>query len=461
METSLSFGPRALLQRVADRMPSALRDRITAALLVGSFTALVLSSVGQLLTLSLQVLFGRALGTHEYGIYSYAMAWLGVGLILGKLGFDTALVRFVASYNTRNLPQRVLGVWRVARRWSFICSLIAAPLLALAAWKVAGTQSASLVPTFLTFAILLPIATYSELASATLRGLKRIALAMYGDSLVRPLVAAIAFGALFWFGTHGAHGAMMAYALGTVAAAFLTGGLVRRQLGAEAVETHPRLENIWVRFALVLMFANAFLILLYTLDTILIGALKDTTEAGLYAVASRVAILVLFVMNALQSIGAPLFAEAYATDRTSGLRKVVRIFNLVSIVSALPIALVLGFFAEPLLGIFGSGFRAAAQVLQILAAMQVFNVLTGPVGVIMSMTGRQNQLATLLAGGLVVHVVLCVILIPRFGAAGAAWSAFIAHGLWNLCGVIMIRAQLGIDCSALDWLRRPPAMRAA
>src|SRR5688572_19392367 len=124
MEASLSFGPRALLQRVAERMPAALRDRITTALLVGSVTALVLSSVGQLLTLGLQILFGRFLGTQEYGIYSYAMAWLGVGLILGKLGFDTALVRFVASYNTRNLTERVQGVWKVARRWSLICSLI-------------------------------------------------------------------------------------------------------------------------------------------------------------------------------------------------------------------------------------------------------------------------------------------------------------------------------------------------
>jgi O-antigen/teichoic acid export membrane protein len=133
-------------------MPSALRDRVTSALLVGSFTALILSSIGQLLTLGLQILFGRILGTEEYGIYSYAMAWLGVGLIIGKLGFDTALVRFVAAYNTRNFPQRVRDMWQVARRWSLVSSLVAAPLLAFAAWKVAGTESASLVPTFLTFA---------------------------------------------------------------------------------------------------------------------------------------------------------------------------------------------------------------------------------------------------------------------------------------------------------------------
>jgi O-antigen/teichoic acid export membrane protein len=439
-------------------MPSALRDRVTSALLVGSFTALILSSIGQLLTLGLQILFGRILGTEEYGIYSYAMAWLGVGLIIGKLGFDTALVRFVAAYNTRNFPQRVRDMWQVARRWSLVSSLVAAPLLAFAAWKVAGTESASLVPTFLTFAILLPIATFSELASSVLRGLKRIALAMYGDSLVRPLVATAAFAALFWFGKQDAHAAMLAYAVGTIAAAVIAGGLVRRRIGGIPARVHPRLQRAWVWFAVVLMFANAFLILLYTLDTILIGALKNTTEAGLYAVASRVAILVLFVMNALQSIGAPLFAEAYAVDRVSGLRKVVRAFNVVSVAAALPIALILVLFAEPVLATFGADFRSAFPVLQILAGMQVINVLTGPVGVLMSMTGQQNRLAALLAGGLIVHLLLCVFLIPEYGAVGAAWAAFIAHGVWNLLGVFLVRTKTGIDCSVFDWLRRvaPP-----
>jgi O-antigen/teichoic acid export membrane protein len=147
-----------------------------------------------------------------------------------------------------------------------------------------------------------------------------------------------------------------------------------------------------------------------------------------------------------------LFAEAYSTDRATGLRRVVRIFNLISVAAALPVALVLGLFPDLVLRAFGDGFRAASPVLQILAAMQVFNVLTGPVGVLMSMTGRQRQLAVLLAGGRVIHLVLCVALIPTYGAVGAAWSAFIAHGAWNLVGVFLVRAQLKIDCSLFDWL---------
>jgi O-antigen/teichoic acid export membrane protein len=444
---------RALLQKIAARLPSGMKDRITSALLVGSLTSLMLSSIGQVLALGLQIFFGRTLGTDEYGIFSYAMAWLGVGLILGKLGFDTALVRFVASYSARGLSRRILEVWKVAKRWSAACSIIAAPLLALIAWYFAGSPSKSLALTFVLFALLLPIATYSELAAAVLRGFKRIAPSMYGDYIARPLIAALVFTCLLSLGIREAHGAMLAYAIGSIVAAIVTSRLLRKQIGSGSFDVGPRLEAIWVRFAVVLMFANAFLILLYTLDTILIGTLKDTTEAGLYAVASRVAILVLFVMNALQSIGAPLFAEAYSADRASGLRKVVRNFNLVSVAAALPIGLLLLLFAKPILGAFGDGFRAASPVLQVLAGMQVLNVLTGPVGVLMSMTGRQNQLAALLGGGLLIHIILCGFLIPEYGAVGAAWAAFAAHGAWNVCGVFLVRAQLKIDCSVVDWAR--------
>lgn len=211
-----------------------------------------------------------------------------------------------------------------------------------------------------------------------------------------------------------------------------------------------------------LMLANAFLILLYTVDTILIGALRGTTEAGMYSVASRIALLVLFVMNALQAIGGPLISESYSAGERQELRRVIRLLNLCSVIAALPVVAVLALWPDKLLGLFGDEFSTAADVLRILALMQLLNVLTGPVGLLMSMTGRQRTLAILLGGAFLVHVALCVVLVPQSGAMGAAWAAFIAHGLWNLAGVFIVRAALGVDCSLVDWVRwRSVPVRAA
>ena len=425
--------------------------------------AFLLSAIGQGLTLGLQVLFARLSGAEEYGIYSYTMAWLGVGLIIGKLGFDTALVRFSASYSSREKPGLAVGVWLVARRWSLASSIIAAPVLAAAAWFAARSGGVSLVCALLVFVLLLPVAVVGELASAALRGFKRIGAAMLGDSILRPIVAMVVFGLFAAFGQRTAGSTMAAYGIGTVVATGVTVMFLRRAHRVADAETPSRrLARAWVTSAMTLMLANAFLILLYTVDTILIGALRGTTEAGMYSVASRIALLVLFVMNALQAIGGPLISESYSAGERQELRRVIRLLNLCSVIAALPVVAVLALWPDKLLGLFGDEFSTAADVLRILALMQLLNVLTGPVGLLMSMTGRQRTLAILLGGAFLVHVALCVVLVPQSGAMGAAWAAFIAHGLWNLAGVFIVRAALGVDCSLVDWVRwRSVPVRAA
>lgn len=442
-------------ERLLAQMRSLLGDQVLGALLRGSTVALAMSAVGQGLSVILQVYFARYMGEIEYGVYSYVIAWLSVGLIAGKLGFDTALVRYVAGYASRDRTGLAVAVWNLARRRSLAASVIAAPVLGLAAWFSAEYDSPSLLPALLIFAILLPVAAVGELAAAALRGLKRIGSAMCADAVIRPVAAAAIFGLLVQTVAPTAVSAMSAYAGGIAIGATMTLLLLRGAFrGVQPVQSRGQLTRIWVSSAATLMLANGFLVLLYTVDVILLGALESTTAAGLYSVASKLAILVLFVMNAAQAIGGPLLAEAYAARRTSELRRVIRVLNALTALSAIPAAAILAFGAEWFLGIFGEGFAPAASALRLLALMQVLNVLTGPVGILLSMTGRQRILAALLAAGFAMHFVLCLILIPRYGLIGAAWSALAAHAAWNLAGAVIVWQVAAVDCSVLDWLRR-------
>lgn len=441
------------LTRLRGRLPFGSGDSPAGFLLRGSAVAFICTALGQVLAFGLQLIFARRLEIAEFGSLSYMMSWLSVGLILGKLGFDTALVRFIAGYTSRQEPELAAGAWHYAWRASLRSSLLIAPVFAAIALAMAGRESLR-TGILVVFVALVPVATLGELAASALRGFKRVGSALLGDSLLRPLVAAAAFLAAGACGIWSATSALASYALGTLASAILAAVLLRGSLGiARPAVVDPRLERIWLKSAATLMFANAFLILLYTVDTILLGSLQQVAEAGKYAVASRVAILVLFVMNAIQFLGGPMLAEAYASGERDVLRRVIRILNLFASVAAIPIAFLVWLGAPWILGIFGPGFSPASPALRVLLLMQVFNVLTGPVGVILSMTGRQRELAALLGAAFAIHLLLCLILIPQHGALGAAWSAFVAHALWNLAGVATIRSKLRIDCTLFDWLK--------
>lgn len=434
-------------------MPFEGGDSTTGFLLRGSAVAFAFTALGQALAFGLQLFFARRLEITEFGSLSYMMAWLSVGLILGKVGFDTALVRFIAGYTSRQESELSAGVWYYARRASLLSSLLTGPVLAMVALAMAGRESLR-AGILIVFMALVPVATLGELAASALRGYKRVGSALLGDSLLRPFVAAAVFLLTGALGVWSATSALVSYALGTLASAILANWLLRESLGSGGgAAVDLRLKRLWLKAAATLMFANAFLILLYTVDTILLGSLQQVAEAGKYAVASRIAVLVLFVMNAIQFMGGPMLAEAYASGERDALRRVIRVLNLFAGLAAIPIAILVSMGAHRVLGIFGSDFSSAAQVLRVLLLMQILNVLTGPVGVIMSMTGRQRELAVLLGSAFVVHLFLCLILIPRHGALGAAWSAFVAHALWNLAGVAIIRSKLHVDCTLFDWMR--------
>lgn len=454
MNDARSGGVISLLVLPRFDMRFLLADRFPRALLRGSFAALILSSIGQALSMLLQVVFARYAGETEYGIYSYTIAWLGFGLILGKLGFDTGLVRLVARYGSKGQGNLTLSVWRFASRRSYIVSIVTGPLLAVAAWWMARPASSSLSWALIVFAIVLPVAAFGELASAALRGMRKIASSMFSDAVIRPLVALGLFFVIAKAVTPVGAMAMACYAVAIVIGAVVTWLLLRSALPRLPYrKTSRRLRKAWGATAATLMFANAFLILLYTVDTILVGSLAGPRDAGHYAVASKLALLVLFVMNAVQAIGGPMLAEAHTLGRFPEFRRLVRWLNLLSLLAAFPLACTMFFASDWLLAMFGKGFVSAEPVLWVLVAMQVINVATGPTGALLSMTGHQRELSKLLAGGLVLNVVLCCLLIPKLGALGAAWAGLIAHSAWNLVAVFVVRRLLFIDCTALDWLR--------
>lgn len=421
---------------------------------------LAVTACAQCLALALQVLFARYLGPVEFGIYSVAIAWLGLALIVAKGGLDTALVRLVAGFRSRGEPGRMGPALAFARRSALLVALVLGVLAVGTAGLWPGEGLARYRDVLVLLAIGLPVAAWSELHGAALRGCRRLLLALSGDGIVRPAVAA-ALSVAIWSSVPGPPTAVMAlgcFLMGTLCSAIVTAtGLRALQKPLPAVVAHPADHREWRRLGLSLMVANGALVAMYSVDAVIIGLLGTPAAAGFFAVASRVAMFVLFVMNASQVAAAPRLAAA-AGDREE-LRSAVRMMNGLSLAAALPIGVVLGTAAEPLLGMFGPGFDEAGSILRLLVVAQLCNVLTGPTGAILSMAGRERELAMLVSAGLLMHIGLATWLVPVAGAEGAAVAALVSHGAWNLAAVLRIRRSFGFDPTVLDLLSRAPGPR--
>lgn len=175
------------------------------------------------------------------------------------------------------------------------------------------------------------------------------------------------------------------------------------------------------------------------------GVWMSAKDIAYLAVAQRTANLVSFVLIAANLVVAPHYAALYHQGRHEDLRRLalqtVRFMGLF----ALPVTLGLCLMPERVMGLFGSEYRRAASLLVILATGQLFNVMSGSVGYLLTMSGheRDMQAVVLVTGPFAVLVAL--VLIPFFGVTGAAVATALAVAAQNLGAVWCVRRRLGFN----------------
>ena len=128
---------------------------------------------------------------------------------------------------------------------------------------------------------------------------------------------------------------------------------------------------------------------------------------------------------------------------------------------AIPMFALLLLVPEALLGIFGPAYRTGAEALTILAAGQIFNAATGPLGQVINMSGRPYLTLVNNAAVAVLNIVGCLILIPRYGLTGAACSTTASLTLVNLVKLAQVRALFGINPFRIETARAIVAGLAA
>jgi O-antigen/teichoic acid export membrane protein len=96
---------------------------------------------------------------------------------------------------------------------------------------------------------------------------------------------------------------------------------------------------------------------------------------------------------------------------------------------------------------FGKGFTTeeAIIVFIIVTLGQAVNVLTGPVTVLLNMTGRQKVTMYYALATVVIDVGLNLILIPMYGIIGAAIATAVSRTILNLGCALQIYFTMGIN----------------
>lgn len=437
----------------------ALRGPGMAGVLArGAVGNLLVSGLGALLLVGVQLLIARLAGAEEFGYFLYGITLTNVLGLAARLGIDTAQIRYVASYRVKADWSRLAGILRFGDRLTLTLGCVLGILFATTVWVLRDRLDPGLVNTLWIAAAMLPVAGgLIYLRASALQALKRVTLAPLPDGIVRPaLLALLAWGTYLLWGSCSGAQAMAANFAAAVVGVAVGSILLRRYLPSEARRATPQTESrTWLRTAWPLWAVAGMRFLLNQTDILLLGILTNTTVAGIYGAASRLARLVTFGLAAANSISAPLISELHTEDDLRSLQRMVTLTSWGTTLWSVVFAGALALAAPTLLSIYGEEFRAGASVLVVLALGQIINGATGPVGYLLNMTGHERINARILAWVVIANLVLSAPAILLFGAVGAAIVTATLSGTKNLWTWWVVRQRLGVNSSifSTSWAR--------
>lgn len=166
-------------------------------------------------------------------------------------------------------------------------------------------------------------------------------------------------------------------------------------------------------------------------DHIMLKMIAGNTENGYYTTAITCTIIVSFVYSAIIDSMRPVILESKAESQALFEKNVTRLYSLMVYMTAMQ-SVCFTILAKPIvLILYGREYLPAIPVLQIIVWQLAFSYMGTVRNVWILGEGKHNQLWIINLCGVVANVILNAIMIPLWGACGAALASVLTQFVTN------------------------------
>jgi len=435
--------------------PTGFRARLRAALTgstartAGWLTAWKLAKMASALFVGIWI--ARHLGPEDYGVYAYVMALMVVMTPLASFGLASAVTKDITLEPGK--IAEILGTTAVLRL--FGGALVAAIMVAIASFSTLNAENLPLMAGVVALGGIVGFGALLEylfvakqvvkpfvLLSISVIGLTALAKAaiMLAGGGIEPLIAASSAE----FAAAGGAG---------VIAYWIWGGRLRDW------RVNLARARLYLRRGVPLI-ASGFTAAIYLkIDVIFLAEIRSAEEAGMYAVAARLSEIWFLLPPILMSAAFPRLLQLRRDAPGLYQRRLQLMFDGLA-AAATGVAVVMTLAAGPVVALlFGPAFAPAAAILMV----HVWSSLFSFPRALVSKWFVAEDLYTLAllnnAFGALLNVVLNLILIPPYGAMGAAVATLISYAAATVGALALSRPGRPVAImivKALFWPRRLP-----
>jgi O-antigen/teichoic acid export membrane protein len=177
-------------------------------------------------------------------------------------------------------------------------------------------------------------------------------------------------------------------------------------------------------------------------DKLILGIYLPAASVGVYSVALTIAAFIPMLLTSVNSIFAPTIANLYAKSQHVLLEQLLQTLTKWIFGLTVPLIAIVLLFAPELMGIFGKDFQVGGYVLAVVALGQLVNVSTGPVGMMLWMSGHESVSVKSQIVASLVSLSANLLLIPVLGIMGAAIAQLLGLVITNVIAVLFVSRKL-------------------
>lgn len=401
------------------------------------------------LAFALFSLAARTMSPDGFGIFATWLSVAQIAAVVGLVGQESLLVRFLNEYQVGDRPDLTKGVLLSSFKIASVAMLIVIAGIAVAA-NMRGDW----------WLLILAVSAYTAVNASV----------MLGSQVARSLVSILmgegnreffwrVIVVLFLLAMLIGHRQLDPAELIAVMTIAMSVGLLAQIISIARVlpdlrGTAARSETSrWRSSALHFWLASILEVANQYFDVILVYWMLDPATAGIYFAASRLANIFAMVSAALYTFGARRLPSLYFSKNH---REFERTLRLMAEVTALCVAAGLATVwigGSYLLNLFGPHFAEQHSVLIVLAIGTAIQAAGGPSAAILQLTGHERIYVPVVAANVALRLAGFFVLIPSFGVLGAAISATVSLALATIALNILCRRRTGVDPSILVLLR--------
>jgi O-antigen/teichoic acid export membrane protein len=424
-------------------------------MLRGGGASFILKILGMMVGYLLAMFITNNYGAHFFGLYVTALLVLEILGIVSRMGVDTAVVRFFSSYIVNGSSSNVDLLYKKALFILFCGSAFFAILTYSFAYEVSSFLNTSEEYIKLISFVLVPLVMFYLNAQA-LRGLKKITAFSFLQTVALVLGALILLlvGNAFLTSTDLP---IYAYVINVVLmciVSFAIWAYHKRNIHESVKEEKLIGTKALLAVSFPLLLGQSMMLIMGKVDLLMLANMSSQEEVGIYNIALKISMLAYIGLMAINSIAAPKFSELYASGKMEDLKKIVQQSTKVIFWITLPPVLLFFTFPEYILSFFGEEFKIAVYCLMILSFGKMFSAISGSVGTLLQMAGKQKYFQNVLISAAVLNILLNYLLIPKYGINGAAFASMISNVYWNVLMIIFIKKKFGFYTFYLPFMTR-------